>query len=50
MRSTDYHAKYCAHELTKRCPSDNGKLKANAVQIFKVRNRDKESAIVFRTV
>jgi len=32
MRLTDYHAKYYAHELTKRCPSDNlEKLAASLV-------------------
>jgi len=32
MRLTDYHAKYYAHELTKRCPPDNlEKLAASLV-------------------
>ena len=31
MNLTDYHAKYFAHELTKRCPSDSIEKLANAV-------------------
>ena len=31
MKMTDYHAKYFAHELTKRCPSDSMEKLANAV-------------------
>lgn len=31
MNLTDYHAKYIAHELTKRCPSDSIEKLANAV-------------------
>lgn len=31
MELTDYHAKYYAHELTKRCPSDSIEKLANAV-------------------
>src|SRR6266513_6298286 len=31
MNLTDYHAKYFAHELTKRCPSDSLEKLATAV-------------------
>jgi hypothetical protein len=31
MRLTDYHAKYYAYELTKRCPSDSAEKLAGAV-------------------
>src|SRR5271155_4021434 len=31
MTLTDYHAKYFAHELTKRCPSDSMEKLAGAV-------------------
>jgi adenine-specific DNA-methyltransferase len=31
MRLTDYHAKYFAHELTKRCPSDSAEKLAGAL-------------------
>ncbi len=31
MQLTDYHAKYFAHELTKRCPSDSAEKLAGAL-------------------
>jgi SNF2 family DNA or RNA helicase len=31
MNSTDYHAKYFAHELTRRCPPDSAEKLAGAV-------------------
>src|SRR2546422_10388429 len=31
MQLTDYHAKYFAHELTKRCPSDSAENLAGAL-------------------
>lgn len=31
MHLTDYHAKYFAHELTKRCPSDSAEKLAGAL-------------------
>jgi len=31
MNLTDYHAKYFAHELTKRCPSDSAEKLAGAL-------------------
>jgi adenine-specific DNA-methyltransferase len=31
MRLTDYHAKYFAHELTKRCSSDSAEKLAGAL-------------------
>ena len=31
MQLTDYHAKYFAHELTKRCPSDSTEKLAGAL-------------------
>jgi adenine-specific DNA-methyltransferase len=31
MQLTDYHTKYFAHELTKRCPSDGAEKLAGAL-------------------
>jgi adenine-specific DNA-methyltransferase len=31
MQLTDFHAKYFAHELTKRCPSDSAEKLAGAL-------------------
>ena len=31
MQLTDYHAKYFAHELTKRCPSDSAEKLAPTI-------------------
>ncbi len=31
MQLTDYHAKYFAHELTKRCPTDSAERLAGAL-------------------
>ena len=34
MNLTAYHAKYFAHELTKRCPSDSAEKLAGAVRVL----------------
>ena len=39
MHLTDYHAKYFAYELTKRCPSDSAEKLAGPLVNARVDNR-----------